>query len=48
MQKCGGVNINGTYLFTVEVAKHMVERQAPGSMAMIGSMYGAVANASQP
>ncbi|RMJ22870.1 d-arabinitol [Aspergillus sp. HF37] len=48
MQKCGGVNINGTYLFTVEVAKHLIESQVAGSMVMNGSMSGAVVNVPQP
>lgn len=48
MQKCWGVNINGTYLFAVEVAKHLIAREAPGSMVMIGSMSGAVVNVPQP
>jgi NAD(P)-dependent dehydrogenase (short-subunit alcohol dehydrogenase family) len=37
MQKLWGVNVDGTYLWAVAVAKHLMERNAPGSIVMIGS-----------
>ncbi|KAE8420054.1 hypothetical protein BDV36DRAFT_281830 [Aspergillus pseudocaelatus] len=48
MQKCWGVNVDGTYLFAVGVAKHLIGRKAPGSIVMIGSMSGTVVNVPQP
>ncbi|EAL91709.1 D-arabinitol dehydrogenase ArbD, putative [Aspergillus fumigatus Af293] len=48
MQKLWGVNVDGTYLFAVGVAKHLMERKAPGSMVLIGSMSGAIVNVPQP
>lgn len=36
------------WLFAVAVAKHLMDRQAPGSIIMIGSMSGAVINVPQP
>ncbi|KAL4980504.1 hypothetical protein BDW66DRAFT_56091 [Aspergillus desertorum] len=48
MQKLWGVNVNGTYLFATAVAKHLMERKAPGSIVMIGSMSGAIVNVPQP
>ncbi|KAL1646513.1 hypothetical protein SLS58_003098 [Diplodia intermedia] len=48
MQKLWGVNVDGTYLFAVGVAKHLMERKAPGSIVMIGSMSGAIVNVPQP
>ena len=48
MQKLWGVNVDGTWLFAVGVAKHLMERQAPGSIVMIGSMSGAIVNVPQP
>ena len=48
MQKCWGVNVDGTYLFAVGVAKHLIARKAPGSIVMIGSMSGTVVNVPQP
>ena len=44
MQKLWGVNVDGTYLFAINVAKHLIERKAPGSIVMIGSMSGAIVN----
>src|SRR5205807_8642922 len=44
MQKLWGVNVDGTYLCAVEVAKHMIERKHPGSMVFIGSMSGSIVN----
>jgi D-arabinitol 2-dehydrogenase len=48
MQKLWGVNVDGTYLWAVEVAKHLMERKAQGSIVMIGSMSGAIVNVPQP
>jgi D-arabinitol 2-dehydrogenase len=48
VRKLWGVNVDGTYLFAVGVAKHLMERQAPGSMVFIGSMSGAIVNVPQP
>lgn len=48
MRKLWGVNVDGTYLFAVEAAKHMMERKAPGSIVFIGSMSGSIVNVPQP
>jgi NAD(P)-dependent dehydrogenase (short-subunit alcohol dehydrogenase family) len=48
MQKLWGVNVDGTYLFATGVAKHLMERNAPGSIVMIGSMSGSIVNVPQP
>jgi D-arabinitol 2-dehydrogenase len=48
MQKLWGVNVDGTYLYAVAVAKHLMDRKAPGSIVMIGSMSGAIVNVPQP
>ncbi|KAK2754373.1 hypothetical protein FQN54_007017 [Arachnomyces sp. PD_36] len=48
MQKLWGVNVDGTYLFATGVAKHLMERKAPGNVVMIGSMSGAIVNVPQP
>ncbi|KAF2139128.1 uncharacterized protein K452DRAFT_232829 [Aplosporella prunicola CBS 121167] len=48
MQKLWGVNVDGTYLWAVGVAKHLMERKSPGSIVMIGSMSGAIVNVPQP
>ncbi|KAL2757813.1 hypothetical protein ACRALDRAFT_1061103 [Sodiomyces alcalophilus JCM 7366] len=48
MRKLWAVNVDGTYLFAVGVAKHLMERKAPGSMVFIGSMSGAIVNVPQP
>ena len=48
VKKLWGVNVDGTYLFATAVARHLIERKAPGSMVMIGSMSGAVVNVPQP
>jgi D-arabinitol 2-dehydrogenase len=48
MKKLWGVNVDGTYLFATGVAKHLMERSAPGSIVMIGSMSGAIVNVPQP
>merc|ERR1711964_396938 len=48
VRKLWGVNVDGTYLFAIVVAKHLMERKAPGSMVFIGSMSGAIVNVPQP
>jgi D-arabinitol 2-dehydrogenase len=48
MRKLWSVNVDGTYLFAITVAKHLMERKAPGSMVFIGSMSGAIVNIPQP
>jgi D-arabinitol 2-dehydrogenase len=48
MQKLWGVNVDGTYMYAVAVAKHLMERKAPGSIVMIGSMSGSIVNVPQP
>jgi D-arabinitol 2-dehydrogenase len=48
VRKLWGVNVDGTYLSAVAVAKHLIGRKAPGSMVFIGSMSGAVVNVPQP
>lgn len=48
MQKLWGVNVDGTYLWAVAVAKHLMERQTQGSIVMIGSMSGSIVNVPQP
>jgi NAD(P)-dependent dehydrogenase (short-subunit alcohol dehydrogenase family) len=48
MQKLWGVNVDGTYLWAVAVAKHLMARSSPGSIVMIGSMSGSIVNVPQP
>merc|ERR1712093_585550 len=48
VRKLWGVNVDGTYLFAIAVAKHLMERKAPGSVVFIGSMSGAIVNVPQP
>lgn len=48
VRKLMGVNFDGTYLFAVGVARHLMERKSPGSMVMIGSMSGSIVNVPQP
>ncbi|EEH42545.1 uncharacterized protein PADG_07365 [Paracoccidioides brasiliensis Pb18] len=48
MKKLWGVNVDGSYLFAVGVAKHLLERKSPGSIVMIGSMSGSIVNVPQP
>lgn len=47
MRKLFSVNFDGTYLFAVNVAKHLISRKAPGSFVLIGSMSGAIVNLPQ-
>ena len=49
MKKLWGVNVDGTYLFSTGVARHLMERKVShGSIVMIGSMSGAIVNVPQP
>jgi len=48
VRKLWGVNVDGTWLFSVEVAKHLKERKSPGSIVMISSMSGVIVNVPQP
>ena len=48
VRKLWGVNFDGTYLFAIAVAKHLMGRKAPGSMVFIGSMSGKIVNIPQP
>jgi D-arabinitol 2-dehydrogenase len=48
VRKLWGVNVDGTYLFAIGVAKHLMNRKAPGSMVFIGSMSGNIVNIPQP
>ncbi|RMZ91231.1 hypothetical protein DV736_g1525, partial [Chaetothyriales sp. CBS 134916] len=48
MKKLWAVNVDGTYLFCTAVANHLMERKAPGSIVLIGSMSGAIVNVPQP
>ena len=48
VRKLWSVNVDGTYLWSCEVAKHLMERKASGNVVMIGSMSGAIVNVPQP
>lgn len=48
VKKLMEVNILGTYLYATSVARHLMERKAPGSMVLIGSMSGSIVNVPQP
>ncbi|KPM38793.1 hypothetical protein AK830_g7784 [Neonectria ditissima] len=48
MRKLWAVNVDGTYLFATSVARHLMERESPGSIVMIGSMSGSIVNVPQP
>jgi D-arabinitol 2-dehydrogenase len=48
VRKLWGVNVDGTYLYATAVARHLMDRQAKGSMVFIGSMSGAIVNVPQP
>ena len=48
IKKLWGVNVDGTYLFATGVARHLMDRKAPGSIVFIGSMSGAIVNVPQP
>jgi NAD(P)-dependent dehydrogenase (short-subunit alcohol dehydrogenase family) len=48
MRKLWAINVDRTYLLATAVARHLMERKAPGSVFMIGSISGAVVNVPQP
>ena len=49
IKKLWGVNVDGTYLFSTAVARHLMERKVThGSIVMIGSMSGSIVNVPQP
>ncbi|RDL40817.1 uncharacterized protein BP5553_00796 [Venustampulla echinocandica] len=48
VRKLWGVNVDGTYLFAIAVAKHLMARKEPGSMVFVGSMSGSIVNVPQP
>ncbi|KIW70724.1 hypothetical protein PV04_02966 [Phialophora macrospora] len=49
IKKLWGVNVDGTYLFSTAVARHLMERNIThGSIVMIGSMSGSIVNVPQP
>lgn len=48
VRKLWGVNVDGTYLFAIGVARHLIKRKVPGSMVFIGSMSGNIVNIPQP
>lgn len=48
VRKLWGVNVDGTYLFATAIARHLRERNSPGSMVFIGSMSGSIVNVPQP
>ncbi|KAI6249097.1 D-arabinitol 2-dehydrogenase [Erysiphe necator] len=48
VRKLWQVNVDGTYLFAIATAKHLMKRKAPGSLIFIGSMSGAIVNVPQP
>jgi D-arabinitol 2-dehydrogenase len=48
LKKIWGVNVDGTWLFAIGVAKHLMERNCKGSMVFVGSMSGAIVNVPQP
>lgn len=47
MRRLFAVNVDGTYLFAVAIAKHLIARKAKGSFVFIGSMSGAIVNLPQ-
>ncbi|KAK6505689.1 hypothetical protein TWF481_007582 [Arthrobotrys musiformis] len=49
MQKLWGVNVDGTYICAVEVAKEWIKsKKQGGSIIMVGSMSGSAVNVPQP
>ncbi|KAF4994357.1 hypothetical protein FGRMN_5865 [Fusarium graminum] len=48
LRKLWAVNVDGTYLFATSVARHLMQRKAPGSIVFIGSMSGSIVNVPQP
>lgn len=47
MQKLWAINVDGSYLFSTAVARHLLERKATGSVVLIGSMSGTIVNMPQ-
>lgn len=47
MQRLWAINVDGTYLCATAVARHLMQRKAPGSLIFIGSMSGSVVNVPQ-
>jgi NAD(P)-dependent dehydrogenase (short-subunit alcohol dehydrogenase family) len=47
VRKLWSVNVDGTYLFATNVARHLISRKAKGSFVFIGSMSGAIVNLPQ-
>lgn len=48
LQRLWGVVVNGTYLFSTGVARHLIDRRAAGNIVLIGSMSGSIVNVPQP
>jgi D-arabinitol 2-dehydrogenase len=48
MKKLWAVNVDGSYLFAVGVAKHLMARNSPGSIVLIGSISASIVNFPQP
>jgi D-arabinitol 2-dehydrogenase len=48
MRRLWSVNVDGTYLFAVAVARHLFARRARGSMIFVASMSGNIVNVPQP
>jgi len=48
MRQLYAINIDGTFFCAREVARHMLEKDQPGSIVLIGSMSGSIVNVPQP
>ncbi|KAJ2905685.1 hypothetical protein MKZ38_004760 [Zalerion maritima] len=48
MRKLWAVNVDGTYIFAQQIARHLVKEKRGGSMVFIGSMSGSIVNVPQP
>jgi len=48
MKKLWAVNVDGSYLFAVGIAKHLMARNSPGSIVLIGSISASIVNVPQP
>jgi NAD(P)-dependent dehydrogenase (short-subunit alcohol dehydrogenase family) len=46
--KLWGTNVDGTYLFAVDVAEHLIERKAPRNVVFIGNMSWGIVGIPQP
>lgn len=42
------VNLEGTFYYATEIAKHLIARNRPGNMIFIGSISGSIVNVPQP